>query len=459
MSRIYSSTAQFAQAQAGYSLLCALTTGILLTGCGHNIKNATPGLSCQETSFVKVAQSQFKRDGKPYYVIGANMWHAAYLGIPSNPDAQQRLIKELDILANYGINNLRILGAGEQSNFSRSVDKTLIKAPDQYDEELLQGLDFLLAQMAKRNMTAVIYLNNFWQWSGGMSQYVSWVENTAVFDPDTTGRWDEFMQNSARFYASTSAQSIYQRYITHLLKRTNSITGKPYTCDSAIMAWQLANEPRPGSDKDGARNLPAYYRWLKTTAQFIHNLAPFHLVSSGSEGTMGSLRDGTIFKKAHSIAQLDYLTFHMWAKNWKWYEPSQPATLLSAQATARNFIQEHIQLAEELKKPIVLEEFGLDRDLGQFSPKSSTQQRDTYYRGVLNQLSQQAKIGKPIAGFNFWAWGGLGQSNRKDYMWVKGDDFTGDPAQEPQGLNSIFAGDISTLEIIKNAGEKFQRGH
>jgi mannan endo-1,4-beta-mannosidase len=33
-------------------------------------------------------------------------------------------------------------------------------------------------------------------------------------------------------------------------------------------------------------------------------------------------------------------------------------------------------------------------------------------------------------------------------FWEKGDDYTGDPAQEEQGLNSVFAADKSTMEVI-----------
>ena len=32
---------------------------------------------------------------------------------------------------------------------------------------------------------------------------------------------------------------------------------------------------------------------------------------------------------------------------------------------------------------------------------------------------------------------------------MKGDDYTGDPAQEQQGLNSVFASDASTTQLIK----------
>ena len=41
------------------------------------------------------------------------------------------------------------------------------------------------------------------------------------------------------------------------------------------------------------------------------------------------------------------------------------------------------------------------------------------------------------------------------YSGKRGDDYTGDPAQEQQGLNSVFATD-STIEIIKAENRKLQ---
>jgi mannan endo-1,4-beta-mannosidase len=37
-----------------------------------------------------------------------------------------------------------------------------------------------------------------------------------------------------------------------------------------------------------------------------------------------------------------------------------------------------------------------------------------------------------------------------------GDDYTGDPAQEAQGLNSVFAGDKSTLAVIKQQADRMK---
>ena len=39
------------------------------------------------------------------------------------------------------------------------------------------------AEMAARDMTAVLVLNNFFQWSGGMAQYVSWATGTPSSTP------------------------------------------------------------------------------------------------------------------------------------------------------------------------------------------------------------------------------------------------------------------------------------
>ena len=44
--------------------------------------------------------------------------------------------------------------------------------------------------------------------------------------------------------------------------------------------------------------------------------------------------------------------------------------------------------------------------------------------------------------------GGFAEQHPDHVFWEKGDDYTGDPAQEQQGLNSVFATD-STIGIIR----------
>ncbi len=50
------------------------------------------------------------------------------------------------------------------------------------------------------------------------------------------------------------------RHIRAIVGRTNKVTGtRAHANDPTIMAWQLANEPRPaGSDAVGLAALPAF---------------------------------------------------------------------------------------------------------------------------------------------------------------------------------------------------------
>lgn len=446
-----------------FAFLAVLCTALLL-GCGKQEATA-PADSAQVSSpalqdpaepaetnsqFVTVENNKFLRNGEPYYIIGTNFWYGGYLGSAGAVGDRERLIKELDLLKQTGINNLRVLAVSESSELMRAVRPAILKAPGEYDETLLAGMDFLLDEMAKRDMTAVLYLNNFWQWSGGMSQYVSWFTGKPVFDPDVTNEWNPFMENSATFYRIEEAQKLYRDVIKAIITRTNTINGKRYSEDPTIMSWQLANEPRPGSDAEGRPHFEAFKNWIHETSKYISELAPNQLVSTGNEGAMGTLGDIDLFVESHKSEYVDYLTFHMWIKNWSWYDATKAEeTFEPALENARNYINQHIEVANSMNKPIVLEEFGIERDGGSFKLDSTTEYRDRFYAEVFNMLRVRAGAGDAIAGMNFWAWGGYGRTENADFMWKEGDDFVGDPPQEPQGLNSIFDVDTSTLAIIK----------
>ena len=191
--------------------------------------------------FVAVQGSHFVRNGQPYYIAGTNLWYGGYLGAPTGVGQRARLVKELDRLKALGINNVRVLAVSEKTAMKSAVSPATTGAPGQYDEKLLQGLDFLMAELGKRDMTAVLYLNNFWQWSGGMTQYLNWFTGSPAHDPNVSKDYERYMAENARFYTNEKAQAEYRQVIAHVVKRTNSVTGKPYRDDPAIMSWQLAN--------------------------------------------------------------------------------------------------------------------------------------------------------------------------------------------------------------------------
>lgn len=306
-------------------------------------------------------------------------------------------------------------------------------------------------------MTAVIYLNNFWIWSGGMSQYVSWLTGEPVPNPFDEGHtWNEFMEFSSQFYTNVEAQELYQKFIQTLVNRKNTVTGKLYKNDPTILSWQLANEPRPGSDRNAESNMSAFLGWIEGTANYIKSIDPNHLVSAGSEGVHGCAQKEDCYLKSSSISSIDYLNMHIWILNWGWFDPKNMAkTYPDALSKAIAYMDKHAAYAADLGKPITLEEFGAPRDGESYSHESSTVYRDKYFREVFAAIYEKAASGGPIAGSNFWAWGGDGRAtDPTKAVWHTGDDWVGDPPQEPQGLNSIFSSDASTLSVIAAHGKK-----
>lgn len=403
--------------------------------------------------FVAVKNGRLILDDRPYRFVGANLWYGAWLGAAATYGDRARLARELDRLKALDVTNLRVLGAGERSPAKAAVSPTFQESPGDYDAALLKGLDVLLAEMAARNMKAVIYLNNFWDWSGGMPAYLRWTGHGPWFQHgDADHPWPEYPDYAGRFYGDDKANALFRRYVKSLVGRTNTVTGKPYRDDPTIMAWQLANEPRPGgSDAFGLANLPAYQRWIAETSAFIKRLAPRHLVSTGSEGEMGCLNREACVLDAHRPASIDYVTAHIWPNNWSWIDAKNPAATYDAgEARCRDYVARHIALARQLNKPLVIEEFGLARDARAFAPGSATADKDRFYRTIYDLALADMKSGGPIAGTNFWAWNGEGRAQHSDAWFAPGDKaFTGDPPQEEQGLYGVFDTDASTLEVIR----------
>jgi mannan endo-1,4-beta-mannosidase len=402
-----------------------------------------------QSGFVLVKGKHFELDGKPYYFAGANLWYGMYLASPGKTGDRARLGKELDQLAAQGVLNLRVLAISESSTLKRSVTPAIIQSPGKIDETLWVGLDYLLDEMARRDMKAVLYLNNFWQWSGGMSQYVAWYSGKPVVDPDVSGDWNAFMDNSAAFYREPRAQEAFRAAIKQLVGRKNSVNGRAYNQDPTIMSWQLANEPRPGSDANAKPHFDAFVKWTDDTAGFIKKLAPKQLVSTGNEGWMGTGGSRELFVRSHATKNVDYLTYHMWAPNWGWFNPKDGAgTYDAAWAKMKDYLDWHIDTANTMGKPVVLEEFGINRDGGSFEPRATTVYRDRFYQSIFQLLARRAAAGDAIAGSNFWAWGGAGRAQNPDFMWKAGDSFVGDPPQEAQGLYCVFDSDVSTMRIV-----------
>ena len=402
-----------------------------------------------QSSFVTVEGEHLVLNGNPYHFIGTNLWYGMDLGGGSAED-RARLVRELDLLSEIGVTNLRIMAASEGAEDSPYQNKPILQSsPGEYNQNLLKGLDFLLVEMSKRDMKAVVCLGNFWMWSGGFPQYISWANKEKIPYPDVEGggSWDGFIIYSQSFYSNKKAVGFYYDFLRFLITRENSITGTKYIDDPTIMSWQLANEPR------GYEEVVAYRKWIKKTAKLIQELDPNHLVCIGAEGDTSTKISGTDLYKDSKSKHIDYATTHLWIQNWGWFDPKDSSTYSTSIAKAQEYLDGQVEKAKKLGKPLILEEFGISRDLGSFQIDSPVTSRNEFYEWVFTYTISQISDNSPLQGCNFWSWGGEGRPGTPGDFWKEGDELIGDPAHELQGWYSVYDTDESTITIIKSSSD------
>lgn len=395
-----------------------------------------------QKGFVKVKDHRFFIGDKPYYFIGTNYWYGSLLGLEKDKKrGVQRLRKELDFMKKNGVTNLRLLAGAEGAGMINGVVRVgpaLQTAPGKFDESVLDGLDLVLYEMGKRDMKAVVFFSNNWEWSGGFQQYLIW--NNLVPEDKKTRKltWDEQRDIVSKFYGCAPCKQAYDQQVNLVLSRTNKYSKKRYVDDPTVMAWELANEPRPMrpfAEED-------YRKWIADVSAMIKAKAPKQLVTIGHEGFMGT-ENMKLFEEIHADKNVDYLTIHIWAKNWGWFKEDKVAEgfpNVIEKATA--YVNDHLEIAKKLNKPLVLEEFGLPRNAQSFDIDSSVSLRDEYYAKMFSL------IGGHIGGANFWAFGGTARPVKGQIFWKQGDDYMGDPPMEEQGLNTVFDSDKTTWAVI-----------
>ncbi len=399
--------------------------------------------------FVSVKQNQFVYKNKAYYFFGTNFWYSSYLGLEKNPEKGiDRLKKELDFLKDNNVKNIRVLagveGAGKINGVNR-VEPSYQPEAGKFSDENLKGLDILMSEAGKRNIKVVLFLSNNWEWSGGWLQYLNW---NGKIDDETMKRalnWDELRDYTSKFYSCKECKAQYYQQVKNIITRKNTITGKKYVDDTTLMAWEIANEPRPmrpTANED-------YKKFISETAAFIKSLDKNHLVTTGSEGEMGT-EDMSLYKENHADKNIDYLTIHIWPKNWGWFDKNKmDEGFENAKNKTLEYINKHIQVADELNKPLVLEEFGFPRDHHSFDINRTTTLRDRYYDAIFKLWKTNKDKNGSFAGTSFWAFGGTSKPIPGQIFWKKGDDYMGDPPMEEQGLNAVFQSDKSTWEVIR----------
>ena len=412
-----------------------------------------PAAHADTIGFVERVGTHFEAAGQPIYYVGASYYNA--MNQAADPDPAERLALDASFarLASLGVTNVRIWASSEGLGGPTKLTPTVQPYPGDYSETMLQGLDYAVKSAKDHGLRAVLVLTNSWDWSGGMNQYVAWSPNTVETPPNYS--WGQGPYHD-QFYTDAAAQNYYTTYVNMLVNRRNTAyaggSGPLYKDDPTIFSWELANEPRCYEPPGGQDAQTVITNWIHWTAAFIKAIDPNHMVAAGSEGFLnvsGSSNwwerpeySGTDFLLNHQSANIDYTTTHIWPANWSWYPdgPKNDPSIHNMEDLynrCTQFLIDHINAAQALGKPLVLEEFGLlrdnDHDANGLPGGATTTERDELFRRYFNILYASARTGGAAAGSNFWT-------------------YNGDPPQEAESLYSIYdPSDNSTLNVIRAA--------
>lgn len=149
----------------------------------------------------------------------------------------------------------------QQENDKDCERETHILAPATPDgiprlnEKAMTVYDNMIAQADKQGLRLILpFIDNWWWWGGR--------EQLAAFYHEKP---EDFYNTQSKTYKA------YQDVIRQVITRTNTITGRPYYDEKAIMAWETGNELED-TNAD----------FLKQTASLIKKLAPHQLVVDGT---------------------------------------------------------------------------------------------------------------------------------------------------------------------------------
>jgi len=340
---------------------------ILFTLCLLLFLNSTYSLG-----IVKRCGDKFVLDNKTFYFTGSNTYYLHYR------DLETESAKVFQIAKKHNFNVLRTWAFMDEAytqgdvyytsfnNVTREIDVNL-------GENGLQRLDHIIALAEENGIRLILTLTNNWADFGGMEQWVRDFGYTEHY----------------HFYTVPEIKKSYKKYIETLLNRTNTVTGKKYMDDGTIFAWELANEPRCGGtnmQRNEKCTTETITQWIDEMSTFIKMHDKNHMVSTGEEGFglagvdsdngIYGFEDGNDFVANANLKNIDFATIHLYATYWGF----------------KDFVKEGLQYFEvhanavkkQLKKPIIMEEFGIPKDKrNEVYPAYMQSLVDNDYNGIM----------------------------------------------------------------------------
>lgn len=370
-----------------------------------------------DDGFIKTKGLQLMLHGSPFYANGFNAYWLMYMA--SDSSQRSKVSSAFQQAKEHGLTIARTWA------FSDGGDRPLQYSPGSYNEQMFQGLDFVVSEAKRYGIKLVLSFANNYDQFGGKKQYVSWARN----EGQSIGSDDDFFTNSV-------VKEYYKNHIKAVLTRRNTLTGVAYKDEPTIMAWELMNEPRCLSDPSG-KTMQA---WITEMASHVKSIDGNHLLEAGLEGFYGpsssqkqqynpNFQVGTDFIANNQIPGIDFATVHSYPDQWL-----QSSSDESQIAFLNNWLYNHIQDAQNiLQKPLLFAEFGKSLKI------AGPNQRDELYNTVYTAIYSSARGGGAAIGGLFWQ------------LLAEGMDSYGD------GYEVIMSQGTSTVDLITQESQKLNR--
>jgi endo-1,4-beta-mannosidase len=243
------------------------------------------------------------------------------------------------------------------------------------------------------------------------------------------------------FFQEQAVKDAYKTWVSSIVLRNNTVTGVPYRDDPTIFAYNLINEPV-------CRDCPPYalQAWIQEMAAFVKGMDSAHLLTVGEEGYSSLTEDrrvynpgsennrwadtfGQDFMTDHSFDEIDFATMHAWVDNWK--EEHLPELGLGFFV---DWIEGHVEMADELGKPLILEEFG----------KTGRGVRDAYFKAAYDAVLDSVARSRSLVGALYWQFYVDGQ---------RADWYPEDPERGPWGVTRADGPHVLTEELADSLME------
>lgn len=294
------------------------------------------------SNFIKAKDGAFFDGDKKYRYLGANNYYIRH--------KDKKLIDDIfRQAANVGIKVMRIGSNGEAESMDAIDQKEKNRffriGPDYFNEDAYREFDYVLDSAARHNVRVIIHFTDNWEYYGGVRVYTKWAG----------------LANKNQFWIDETCKKYYKQTIDSFIKRKNTVNGKLYKNDPTIFAYDLMNEPRNEDDTTGV----TLANWIDEMSTYIKSIDPNHMVTTGMEGFFlrddGTHYSGSDFVLCQKPKNIDFCTFHIYpASEYNNYSKS----------TTEWLIKKYIKEAHEtLKKPVVMEEFGIPNNNPDF-PKA-----------------------------------------------------------------------------------------